>query len=259
MQDDTQTTGNVTPSAEDTVNTQTSEANLQEVQAPDVAQTLEENASELIQEDTASEKLYAGKYKSPEDMEKAYNELQSKYTSTSQEKAELSRILTGAFVPPQTTNATPQMNVANEYTEYEQPDQRDVELQQLKTQSAIQSFILTHDNVDVGSLDEVLRTDPLVKDIPSASARLEYAYLRSQNMTKSQAIAEAEQQAVRQTQVKVVEKQAAQVEQVQRSQQPDQKAERAARIRNGDLNATAEAINELPAIQEMKRLAGLSE
>lgn len=51
------------------------------------------------------EKLYAGKFKSPEDMEKSYQELQSKFTKTAQEKAELERLALSQQEPEQANEA----------------------------------------------------------------------------------------------------------------------------------------------------------
>lgn len=48
----------------------------------------------------APEKVYAGKFKTPEDLEKSYQELERKLTQTSQEKAELSRRQSEAPPPP---------------------------------------------------------------------------------------------------------------------------------------------------------------
>lgn len=62
---------------------QPDEAQSEQVAAPSEADTTPDAAPDT------SEKLYAGKYKSPEDMEKAYIEAQSKMTQLAQEKARL--------------------------------------------------------------------------------------------------------------------------------------------------------------------------
>ncbi len=63
-------------------------------------------------------KLYAGKFKTPEDIEKAYQELESKFTRTSQEKADLERRSTAAAAapPPPPPQKTPEQ-LAAEKTE----------------------------------------------------------------------------------------------------------------------------------------------
>jgi hypothetical protein len=75
----------------------------------DVAQSDEVAPTETVAtppetaQDTG-EKLYAGKYKSPEDMEKAYVEAQSKMTQLAQEKARLEAAqVTQEFVQPVTS------------------------------------------------------------------------------------------------------------------------------------------------------------
>ncbi len=61
-------------------------------QPEQVASTKKEAQAPETAKETAEEKLYAGKYKSVEEMEKAHEELQSKFTKTAQEKAELERL-----------------------------------------------------------------------------------------------------------------------------------------------------------------------
>lgn len=70
----------ITPSAD------TSSDNTQPVEAT------EESTTEVEEAGDASETLLAGKYKSPEELEKAYTELQSKFGEVGQ-KAELANIL----------------------------------------------------------------------------------------------------------------------------------------------------------------------
>ena len=92
------------PQADDPVATDTSatadtsEASTQTNEAPEATQETKEPVAKAT--DTVEDKLYAGKYKSVEDMEKAYQELNSKFTNTSQEKAELAKILNDAFITP---------------------------------------------------------------------------------------------------------------------------------------------------------------
>lgn len=223
MTDETQTKGttdapDATPVVEDTAPDPQSEADVQTNNgAPEAAQEVKE--SETKAEDTADEKLYAGKYKSVEDMEKAYQELNSKFTNTSQEKAELARILNEAFATPEPATQT----MVDDYQEEPNPLLKEVE--SLKAQTAVQNFILTHTDADASAINEVLKTDPNIKDITGHNAKLEYAYLRSQNMARTKAIAEAEKKSAQDAQVKFVEKQAAQVEGVAKQAQPADKQE----------------------------------
>jgi hypothetical protein len=61
----------------------------------------------------APEKVYAGKFKTPEDLEKSYQELERKLTQTSQEKAELAR-KASEVPPPPPPQKTPQQVAADE-------------------------------------------------------------------------------------------------------------------------------------------------
>lgn len=214
MDEETQTTGSAAPSQdEDTASDQTSEASVQtNNEAPEAAQEAKE--PETKAEDTAEEKLYAGKYKSAEEMEKAYQELQSKATKDSQEKAELTRILNEAFTPPEATTAketveedfeepTPQVN--------SKEDARDRKI-------ALLEFTVNHPDADGDTMVKVLQSDPRVADMSSYEAKLEYAYLRSQNMSQPKAIAEAQKTAKAESQAKTAEKQAAQVESAKKAE-----------------------------------------
>lgn len=216
MDDETQTIGTDAPATADTVVTQDSSADVQTNNgAPEAAETQKEvpvNAA-----DTADEKLYAGKYKSPEDMEKAYKELESKFGQTTSEKAELSRILNEAFVPPAPAQAP--ADTADLFSD--EPNPLNQEIDDLKRVTAVQSFVMNHQDADPASMQEVLSSDPYIKQISSHEAKLEYAYLRSQNMSQQKAIAEARKQTASETQAKIVEKQVAQVETAQASAQAD--------------------------------------
>lgn len=206
MNDDTQASQAQEPVQDTSSSVDISEASAQSNEvAPEAAQ-VQEGTPEVNATDTVEEKLYAGKYKTVEDMESAYKELNSKFTNTTQEKAELSRILNEAF-------ATPQQPVVEQQDVYGiEPDPVNSEIENLKRVTAVQSFIMSHEGANADAMQQVLNSDPLVKQISGHEAKLEYAYLRSQNMGQQQAIAAAQQQAVQQTQAKVVEKQAAQVE-----------------------------------------------
>lgn len=91
----------------DTENTPVPEVAPQtdENQSEQVASTEEANSPEVASDQ--EEKLYAGKFKSPEDMEKSYTELQSKFTKTAQEKAEIERFLQNSQQAPEEANYDP--------------------------------------------------------------------------------------------------------------------------------------------------------
>lgn len=187
--------------------TEVSETSTQTNEAPEATPAQEEKQPEIKAEDTAEGKLYAGKYKTVEDMERAYQELNSKFTNTSQEKAELSRILNDAFMTPE-----PQPQVAPQEEFYQEESNVNPEIEELKRKSAVQSFIIAHPDAEPETMQQILSDDPLIKQIQGHEAKLEYAYLRSQNMSKAKAIAEARETATQTTQAKVIEKQSAQVE-----------------------------------------------
>jgi hypothetical protein len=198
------------PAATDTSATvDTSDTSTQTNETPEATQQTEGTA-EVKATDTVEEKLYAGKYKSVEDLENAYRNAESKLGQTTSEKAELARILNDAFAEPvgQTT--------AQEEP-YDEPDPSARRWEQLETRQAITEFLLSHDDANPADLDKVLKTDPIVSQITTPQARLEYAYLRSQNMAQGKAIAEAEKKGAEATQAKIAEKQVAQVEAVKQT------------------------------------------
>lgn len=212
MNEDTQTTGTSAPDNSDTVENQASEASVQtNNETPEAPQSTE--SSDVKAEDTVEEKLYAGKYKSAEEMEKAYTELQSKATRDSQEKAELTRILNEAFATPVTTTVP---DTASE--DFEETTTVNPVVEQLQQDNAVVKFIMGHQDADGETMGKVLAEDPMVKQITGYEAKLEYAYLRSQNMGQAKAIAEAKKSAQVATQVKTAEKQAAQVESAQKTE-----------------------------------------
>lgn len=206
MNDDTQATGNAAP-AQDTAATQPSEADVQQVnEAPEVTQGTEAAegtaTAEVSTEDTAEDKLYAGKYKSVDDLEKSYKELESKYGKEAAEKAELTRVLNEAFSEVETETTD----------EGYQEDSGDPRIEALERKTAVQDFILTHQDVDLGAMQEILANDPLISQLPGYEARLEVAYLKSKNMTTKQAIEEANKTAQKTAQENVLKREAAQVE-----------------------------------------------
>lgn len=214
MDNDTPTNGTTdAPAVADTAPALVEQAAVQvnEV-APEAAQEVKEPVAQAT--DTAEEKLYAGKYKSVEDMEKAYQELNSKFTSTTQEKAELSRILSDAFATPEPQAPVP----ADDYfaDESSQPAADDG----VKRDLAVVKFAMAHQDADGNAMMEILKSDPVISNINGYEARLEYAYQKSQNMSHAKAIAEAQKKGAETAQTKFVEKQAAQVETVRRQAEP---------------------------------------
>lgn len=213
--DETQVTGTDAP-VQDTAPIQSNEADVQVNEAPEAAQVEEPTVNAT---DTVEDKLYAGKYKSVEDMEKAYSELQSKFTTTASEKAELSKILNEAFAEP-IAQAPVQPDV---YADEIDPVNQEID--NLKRQTAVQGFIMNHQDADAVTMQKILTTDPLVRQISGHEAKLEYAYLRSQNMVQSKTIAEAQKTGAQQAQAKIAEKQVAQVETAQASKPTENGAE----------------------------------
>lgn len=225
--DETQAVGNEAPVEQtDTVESQSSEASQNTNQAPEATQgeapAKEVEAPEVKVEDTAEEKLYAGKYKTAEDMEKAYQELNSKFTNTSQEKAELAKILNEAFSSPEP--ASQQRPETDDYYQ-EESNPADQKIEALERKTAVQSFIISHTDADPATMQKVLSEDPLVAQINGHEAKLEYAYLRSQSLSSQAAIAAAEKRGADQTQAKIAEKQVAQVESATSAEQVDEKSE----------------------------------
>lgn len=223
---DTQAVGSEAPETpvEDTAATQPSEASESETQAPEATQEQTEVESqgetEVKAEDTAEEKLLAGKYKSVEDLEKSYKELESKYGKEASEKAELTRILNDAFAPEP---AAPAATDTDDDIYAEPAGNNDTDV--LKRDMAVMKFILAHEDADGSTMKEVLASDPLISQISGHEAKLEYAYLRSKNMTQPKAIEEARKSAAQQTHAKIAEKQVAQVESAKKAEPIDDNAE----------------------------------
>lgn len=244
MNDDTQTQDVTEPTTVDTsAAADTSEASAQvDNQAPEATQANTEEATSVNATDTAEEKLYAGKYKSVEDMEKAYQELNSKFTNTSQEKAELSRILNEAFAIQEPV-AQPVANVDDSYID--EPDPVNQEIETLKRNQAVTMFVMNHQDANPADMQQVLTTDPLVRQISGHEAKLEYAYLRSQSMTQQKAIAEATKTGAQAATAKLAEKQVAQVESAQQSTaQVDETADLKQRMQTGTLTEREAARRE---------------
>ncbi len=223
--DDTQATGTVAPedtTATDTAATQPSEASVQSNEAPDATPVVEAT-SEVKAEDTVEEKLLAGKYKTVDDLEKSYTELQSRFSKETSEKAELARILNDAFVAPENQGQAQVADTSNDYSD--EPDPRDQKLEKLERQTAVSSFIMTHPDAAGDTMNKILAEDPVISQISGHEAKLEYAYLKSKNMTTQKAIEEARKQATQQTHAKIAEKQTAQVESAGTTVQTDENTE----------------------------------
>ena len=206
------------PAAKDTsAQVDTSDTSTQTDSAPEATQATEETP-EVKAEDTAGDKLYAGKYKTAEEMEKAYQELNSKFSQTTSEKAELSKILNEAFAAPE-----PSAPAEDPYQEESNPVNQEID--NLKRTTAVQGFIMNHQDADPAIMGKILAEDPIVKQISTHEGKLEYAFLRSQNMAQSSAIAEAEKKGAQATQAKIAEKQVAQVEAASKTEPTNENSE----------------------------------
>lgn len=225
MQDDTQADVVEAP-VQDTAEAQVSEANEQVSQTPEATQDEGEQSQEVKAEDTVEEKLYAGKYKSPEDLEKGYTELQSKFGQTTSEKAELTRILNEAFAEPQAST--------DDFAE--EPSPVDQKVEKLERKTAVATFAMSHPDANGDAINKIIAEDPLINSIQGYDARLEYAYLKSQNIASSKAIVEAEKRGAQTTHKKIAEKQVAQVESTNKqSIQTDENAELKQRMYEGPI------------------------
>lgn len=218
----------------ETAETQPSEAsNPVNNETPEASQEVKE--SDVKAEETVEEKLYAGKYKSVEDLEKAYQSAQSEATKLSQDRAELSRLLEESFASPSEPVAQ-----TEETDSYEDVDPVRQELDGLKRDSAVSKFAFSHPDADGTVMNQVLQSDPMVKNIQGYEAKLEYAYLKSQNMTSKKAVEEATKKAAQQTQAKIVEKQTAQVETAGKAEKIDERTDILNRMQNARTNEDAE-------------------
>lgn len=262
MDDETQTTGvqdapavDSTPQAE-TAPSQDSAADVQVTsEAPEAAQSTGETSTEITATETAEERLYAGKYKTPEELEKAYTSAQSEASRISAEKAELARILNETFTAPDPVAQAPVQETAS-YDEYETPDPVAQKLEVMERKDAVRDFVLLHPDADGQSVNKILQSDPIAQSIPTYEGKLEYAYLKSQATAAPKAVAEAEKRASEQTQVKIAEKQAAQVEGArQQSQPPSDEPLTGAELRaaiKGDNDFDALIQKQFPGISKMR-------
>lgn len=227
---DTQATGAVAPSAtsesvaEDTAAIQPSTASEQSQAAPEATQgneqTEESTQTEVKVTDTAQEeRLFAGKYKTVEDLEKSYKELESAHGKKSSEFAELNKILTEAFASPEIVQTTD--------TAYEGEEESAAMkiASQAERKSTLLEFAISHPDANGDAMKEVLANDPMISKITGDDAKLEYAYLRAQSMGRDKALAEAQRTAQVQAQAKIAEKEVAKVESANRSEPVDNKSE----------------------------------
>lgn len=225
MDINTQTTGvqaapDDTQSQTDTAPVQASEADVQVTsEAPEATQDTGETSPEIKAEDTAEERLYAGKYKTVEDMEKAYKSAENKLHTEAIEKAELARILNETFTTPE-AQAPAQATDTDSYGDYEETTTVDPRIEAIERKEAVRDFVFTHPDTDGQAVNKILNSDPLVKNIQGYEAKLEYAYLKSRATAQPKAVADAEKRASEQTQAKIAEKQAAQVEGARQQAQP---------------------------------------
>jgi len=229
MDDDTQVTGSQAPAQADTVADQTNEADIQVNEAPEATQG---EQTEVKAEDTA-EKLYAGKYKSVEDLENAYKNAESKLGQTTSEKAELARQLQGTFAEQEVAET---QQLADSGYEVDPVAQK---IERLERNDAVSRFIFSHPDADGVAVKEILTTDPNIAQIGSYDARLEYAYLKSKALSSSKAIAEAKKSGASETQAKIVEKQTAQVEASRKTETTDERTELKNRMAQGGSDGDA--------------------
>lgn len=212
---DTPVDGAVAP-VTDTATTQTNEASELSQSTPEDTQTNDQQETvqtEVKTEDTVQEeKLFAGKYKTVEDLEKSYKELESSFGKKTNEYAELTKILNEAFIPPEP---------AAEDTAYDDPGESAAATDPLKRKVTLLEFALTHSDADGEAMKKVLAEDPLVSKINGDDAKLEYAYYRAKSLTMETNVAEAQRQAQVQTHAKIAEKELAKVESVTKTEPAD--------------------------------------
>lgn len=266
MPDENQATGQAAPDntgVSDNVSPQPSEASEQLTNAApeatqDNASAQEAEAPETNAEDNATkEALLAGKFKSPEDLEKGYRELESRFGREASEKAELARVLSESFSQPQPASPPVIAEEDNFTDDYEEQNPLNTKIEELERKTAVQTFILSHSDADASLMQKVLTEDPLVQQINGHEAKLEYAYLKSQGVAQQRAVVEAEKRGAETTQVKMAEKQVAQVEDAKKSAPISNKEDLMKRMKYGDKTARAEVIGNIPAVREMRKLAGL--
>ncbi len=204
----------VAPTEVDTAPAPNNEADVQEQEAPEATQGAGDTSQEVNATDTADERLYAGKYKSIEDLESAYKNAESKLGSVTSEKSELSRILAEAFADD------PAPKGQGNYDDYEDDAAAPKADDTVNRKLSVMEFAMSNPDADGAAIMEVLKSDPYISQIGSYEAKLRYAHAISQNASKPKAVAEAKKQAQAETQVKVAAKQAAQVESATKQSPP---------------------------------------
>lgn len=170
--------------------------------------------------DSDSEGFLGGKYKTKADFEKAFKELQRDNQSNYAERAELSRALNEVLAQPAPAEQQAEENP------YDTPDPLTLKIQNLERQQSFQSYLLTHPELsdeDMIAMTQVIKEDPMVAQIGSPEAKLEYARMKVASNPKT--VEAAKKQAHTQAVAKVAEKQAAQVESAGKATPTDENTE----------------------------------
>lgn len=247
-----------TPSAEDKVVAEDqSTASQSTNEAPEAPQSAQEISSDVNATDKVEdERLFAGTFKTVEDMERSYQELRSKATRDAQEKAELSRILSEALMSDTPVVQAPQSQV-DDYDDYTQTNNAPQNPDDAVTKKlALMEFAMGHPDADGDEMVKVLKSDPYIGQIGSYEAKLKYAYAVSRAQAQPKAVEQATRQAQLETQAKIAEKQAAQVEPVTNPAPPPEKVNEpltAEQIRSAarDEGAFGEILKRYPGISGM--------
>lgn len=203
----------VPAAAENTPTQEVSEASQTSQEAPEATQETQQPETaetEVSAEDKANEKLYAGKFKSTEDLERSYQELEKRFSKETSEKAHLTRTLSDAFTP---APAEPE-------EAYYEPATPDPVVSELTKKVAVMEFAQRHPDADGALMKEILQSDPYVQQITGNEGKLEYAYLKALAAGQQKAVAEAGKKSAEQAQAKFAEKQAAQVETAKQQAEP---------------------------------------
>lgn len=213
----------------------TSEASTQIDEAPEATQVTEET-TEVKAEDKVEESLLLGKFKTPEELATAYQQLESKSTKDAMEKAELSRKLNESFTVREEASASDDLV---------EVDPIHSEVDKLKRVTAVQSFVLSHNDADPAGMQEILANDPFISNIQGHEAKLEYAYLKSQANNHGKAVEAATLAGQQKAQASVAAKQVAQVESAsQTTEQIDENAELQKRMQSSSIHEREAARRE---------------
>ena len=207
-----------TPAAADTVQAQEQTDIADDQVQADTPVVADDNTAQVTPTDTESsddDGFLGGKYKTKEDFEKAYRELQTLRQTELEEKAQLSQILNSAFGSLDEQPAQ-QDGYEEEYEDKTAPSQLDSVNQKL----AVMEFSMAYPDADGKAMTEVLTKDPVATQIQDYSARLKYAYAISKTNAQTKVVEAAQKQAQAATVAKIAEKQAAQVESVGKQSEP---------------------------------------